>query len=191
MAEDEEVREPTTSEKAHLILGVIIGAIFMALAVMTVYSDTVSNSGSEVFFEQLNMSHRDIALHTETGDRIDCTVSRFDEVQISRSSYVYRNASCSSWIQVNGSTVTVPVEADVLFNGGDNLSVGFDFPEKYVVCDVSEDMEEKTGEDSYVYNGAECDSYSGSLYEEWNDPEFENFNVHERGKELLENESSS
>jgi len=153
---------------------------------------TISSPGTdEVMFEQLNMSHRDIALHTETGDRLDCTVSRFDEVQISRSSYVYRNASCSSWIQVNGSTVTAPVEAEVLFNGDNELSVGFDFPEDYVVCDVSEGMEGKTGEDSYVYSGAECGAYSGSLYAKWNDTEFENFNVHDRGRELLENQSSS
>ena len=167
-----------------LALGFVLGGLF------TVGLTTSSPGTAEVSFEQLNISHRGIAVDTRSGDRIDCSVSRFDEVQISRSSYVYRNASCSSWIQVNGSTVTAPVEADVLFNGGDSLSVGFDFPEEYVVCDVSEDMEEKTGEDTYVYKGAECGAYSGSLYTKWNDSEFENFNVHERGKELLENKSS-
>jgi hypothetical protein len=80
------------------------------------------------------------------------------------------------------------VKAEVLFDAGD-LRVGFDLGEQYVVCDVSEDMEEKTGDSGYVYNGADCTGFSGSLYESWDDPEFENFNVHERGRELLKNQT--
>jgi hypothetical protein len=135
------------------------------------------------------MSYREIGLKTANGDKLECGASRLNEVQISRNNYVYRNSSCTSWISVNGSTATVPVNAEVLFDA-DDLRIGFELDEEYVVCDVSEDMEKKTGDRSYVYNGADCTGYSGSLYEKWNDSEFENFNVHERGQELLQNQTS-
>jgi len=167
-----------------LALGFVLGGSFML-------GFPQSSSGStEVSFDQLNMSYRDIGLKTESGDRLECSVSRLNEVQISRNNYIYRNSSCESWISVNGSTVTVPVRADVLFDS-DDLRIGFGLGEQYVICDVSEDMEEKTGDRSYVYNGADCTGFSGGLYGKWNDPEFENFNVHERGQELLQNQTGS
>lgn len=150
-------------------------------------STAVPDVSTEVSFEQLNNTYREIGFDTREGDRVLCTVSRLDEVQISRTSYVYRNTSCESWIDVNGSTTTVPVDAEFLFSDGSEFRVGFDFDEEYVVCSVSEETLKKTGEGSYVYRDAGCESVRGGLYEEWNDSEFENFDVHERGRGLLEN----
>jgi hypothetical protein len=48
---------------------------------------------------------------------------------------------------------------------------------------------DSTGSDSWVYNPADCGSGTASLYEKWNDTEFANFDVHERGEEVLKNES--
>jgi hypothetical protein len=168
-----------------LALGFILGG----LAVLPLPSESSSGT-TEVSFDQLNLSHRDIGLNTGSGDRLECGVSRFNEVQISENNYVYRNSSCTSWINVNGSTVTLPVKGDVLFDA-DGIRIGFDVGDQYVVCDVSEEMEEKTGESSYVYSGAECEAFAGGLYGKWNDPEFENFNVYERGQELLKNQTEN
>jgi len=185
--EEEEVREATTSEKQHLVVGLALG-LTIGFVLFLASSGAGSDSPAEVTFEQLNLSHRAIALDTGNGDRVDCTVSRFNEVQISGSSYVYRNASCESWIQVNGSTVWVPVDADFLING---TTVGFDFGEEHVVCGLTDEMKSKIEEQKWSYGDAECGGFSGSLYRKWNDAEFENFNVHKRGQELLENQSSS
>jgi hypothetical protein len=85
----------------------------------------------------------------------------------------------------------MPVTGDLLFRAGNasSFSIGFDFGSEYVSCRVSEEDEKKTGEDSYVYSPADCGSGTGSLYSKWNDSEFANFNVHERGEEVLKNES--
>lgn len=165
-----------------------LGAFFGAAIVLMV---VVSGEGSQaqVSFDQLNVSYREIAVDTANGDRLECGVSRFNEVQISDSAYIYRNSTCESWMLMNGSTVTAPVKGEVLFDGKE-LRIGFDFDEEYVVCDVSKGNMEIAGEGSYVYNGADCIGYSGSLYNQWNDPEFENFNVHEWGRELLENQTA-
>lgn len=183
--EEEEVRKATTSEKQHMAVGLALG-LTIGFGLFLASSGAESGSPAEIAFEQLNLSHRVIALDTGKGDKMDCTVSRFNEVQISESSYVYRNASCESWIQVNGSTVSVPVNTDFLING---TTVGYDLGEEHVVCGLTEEMKSKVGEQKWRYEGAECEGFSGSLYERWNDTEFENFNVHERGQELLENRS--
>jgi len=178
-------------ERSEFLFVFVLGTVFGAAIVLMVAMDAESQSSTEVSFEQLNNTYREIGFDTREGDRVLCTVSRLDEVQISRTTYVYRNASCESWIDMNGSTTTVPVDAEFLFSGGSEFRVGFDFDEEYVVCSVSEERLKKTGEGSYIYRDAGCESVRGGLYEEWNDSEFENFNVHERGQELLENGSSS
>jgi hypothetical protein len=183
--EEEEVREATTSEKQHMVVGLALG-LTIGFVLFLASSGAGSDSPAEVSFDQLNLSHRAIALDTGNGDRVDCTVSRVNEVQISGSSYVYRNASCESWIQVNGSTVSVPMDADFLING---TTVGFDFGEEHVVCGLTNEMKSKVAEQSWIYEDAECEAFSGSLYTEWNDAGFGNFNVHERGQELFENRS--
>ena len=163
--------------------GALFGAGIVLMVVLT------GGSQAQVSFDELNVSYREIVVDTAGGDRLECGVSRFNEVQISESAYVYRNSTCEAFMQFDG-TVTAPVNGEVLFDA-EQLRIGFDFDEEYVVCDVSEEREEKTGESSYVYNDADCQGWSGSLYRKWNDPKFENFNVHERGQKLLRNQSAN
>lgn len=191
MSDDDDVREATASEKSHMLLGIAFGLVFGLLGSFMLLQEDASDPVDHVSYEQVNNTFREIGVATGTGDVLECGVSRLDEVQISDSSYIYRNASCESSVQVNGSNVSMPVNGDVLFRAGNatSFSVGFDFRDEYVVCRVSEADEEKTGSDSYVYSPAECGSGTGSLYEKWNDSGFANFNVHERGREVLRNES--
>ncbi|WP_313694223.1 hypothetical protein [Halorarum halobium] len=189
MEEEDEVREATTSEKRHMIIGVAFG-LTIGLFLFLVSLGADAGSQTQVSFDQLNLSYREIGMKTASGDRLRCTVSRLNEVQISENSYVYRNSTCTSWVTVNGSAVTAPVKGVVLFDA-EELRIGFDFEEEYVVCDVSAERQEKTGKGSYVYNGADCTGFSGSLYSKWDDPGFEDFNVHERGQELLQNQTGS
>jgi len=187
------VGENTNSEKANMVFGIALGLIFAGyLAIVLVGGESFEErSVDRVSYMQVNNTYREIGVTTGTGDSLECGVSRLDEVQISDSSYIYRNASCDSFLEVNGSNVSMPVTGDILFKSGNALSfsVGFDFDDGYVVCGVSEDMKNKIGEDSWVYDPADCGSGTGSLYEKWNDTEFANFNVHERGEEILNNES--
>jgi hypothetical protein len=188
-----EVRENTTSEKANMVFGIAIGLIFGGyLGIVLVGGESVEErSVDRVSYMQVNNTYREIGVTTGSGDVLECGVSRLDEVQISDSSYIYRNASCESSLQVDGGNVSMPVTGDLLFKAGNasSFSIGLDFRDEYVVCSVFEESEEKTGSDSYMYSPADCGSGTGSLYSKWNDSEFANFNVHERGEEVLKNES--
>jgi hypothetical protein len=175
---------------AVLVAVLVVGSISV-LQFALPSDDGNAGVSDRVSYEQVNNTFREIGVTTGTGDSLECGVSRLDEVQISDSSYIYRNAGCNSFLGVNISNVLMPVSADVLFKADsqESFRVGFDFEDEYVVCGVSEEVESPTGEDSWVYSPADCGSGRGSLYEKWNDSEFANFNVHERGEEVLNNES--
>jgi len=180
-------------EESEFLIIFSLGALFGMFIVLMVAVGDQPQSSSEMSFEQLNNTYRDIGVNTSSNQGFSCSVSRLDEVQISRSTYIYRNASCTTTFEVGGSGVDVPTrEVDLLFrSNGSKYSIGFELPHRFVECGVSEDQERKSGDDSWVYGGAECSTSSGSLYEEWDDPEFKDFNVHDRGQELLQNESNS
>jgi hypothetical protein len=179
-------------EWALFLTGMLVGALIMTIvALAAIHSNSSAEVSDRVSFEQVNNTYREIGVNTSSGDRLSCTISRLDEVQISDMSYIYGNGSCVSTIQVNGSELDVPTEkVDVLFRVNDSrFDLGFDLPESYVVCDIAEGDEQKAGPDKWIYVDAVCSYSSGSLYEKWNDSEFANFNVHERGEEVLKNES--
>lgn len=178
-------------DRDAILVGIIVAVSITAVVAALSSDDGDAEVVDRISYDQVNNTYREIGLITGTGDVLECGVSRLDEVQISDSSYIYRNASCESSLQVNSSNVSMPVTGDLLFRAGNasSFSIGFDFGSEYMSCRVSEEDEEKTGSESWRYSPADCSSSIGSLYEKWNDTEFANFNVHERGEEVLKNES--
>jgi len=84
----------------------------------------------------------------------------------------------------------------VLFNSTSTYSrsIGFYSPESQqgIVCDVSRRDEVQISRSAYKYvDSTECRVVGGDLVEHWDDPEFRNFNVFERGQKLLQNQSNS
>jgi len=129
---------------------------------------------------------------------VSCDVSRRDEVQISRDTFLYNEStSCSFQLPVegNGSWPVEDVEGvDVFFQsrGSGQYRIGFDSSgSSFLECSLSESDRERISDGVFRYAGSTgCSVSSGSLYQEWGNSSFEDIRVHDQGRDVVGNRTT-
>jgi hypothetical protein len=142
-------------------------------------------------YNQSGMYDRQLAVDLpESEASVDCSVSRRDEFQVSERVFLYNSTDCSTTFGVDDGNISVNSSGvDVLFRAtdlGDEFSVGYDFSDSALVCNISEADRVENSENQYPVDCGRVEEDISSL---WNNGSFSDFNVHDRGRELLENQS--
>lgn len=176
----------------ELIVVFALGALFGAAIVLMVALHADSVEGPTLTFSEDGLYDRQLAVSLpESGASVDCSFSRRNEFQIAESVFLYNETECSTTFSVGDGNVSVSSSGvDVLFRAGEldeEFSMGYDFTDNALVCNISEADREENSWDQYP---ADCGVVDEDISESWNDANFTDFNVVERGQESLRNESS-
>ncbi|ELY83660.1 hypothetical protein C485_17947 [Natrinema altunense JCM 12890] len=126
-------------------------------------------------------------------------MSRRDELQISRDTFLYDESTrCSLQLPVveNRSWSVEDVESvDVFFQsrGSGEYRIGFDSSSsEFLACSLSESDRERVSDGVFRYAGSTgCSVSLGSLYQEWGNSSFEDIRVHDQGREVVGNRTTS
>ena len=191
MEEDDQIREATTSEKAHMVLGIVFGLVIGGVIAITVSVDDPA-SDPMLTFDRPGLYDRGFSVDLpESGASVDCSFSRRNEFQISKPVFLYNETDCSTTFTVDDGNVSVNSSSvDVLFkfrNLGEDFSMGYDFNDNSLVCNISEADSVDDGGDQYP---VDCSVVDEDISESWNDANFTDFNVVERGQNAIADQSN-
>jgi len=170
-----------------LVAAVVVGFF---LGGLTVLASSSSSQDPVLSYDKSGLYERGLLVNLpEAGTAVDCTVSRRNEFQISESTYLYNSTDCSTQIRIDQGNISVgSSNVDVLFKASgsvEEFSLGYDFGETALVCDVSEG-EAHSDEARFP---VDCSRVDEDISRSWNDESFSNFNVIDRGQDTVEGQS--
>jgi hypothetical protein len=170
-----------------LLAAVVVGFF---LGGMTVFVGLSSSPDPVLSYDKSGLYERGLSVNLpEAGTAVDCTVSRRNEFQISESVFLYNSTDCSTEIRVDQGNISVSSSnVDVLFKSsgsGKEFSLGYDFGDSALVCDVSEG---NTGLDEARFP-VDCSRVEEDISRSWNNESFSDFNVIDRGQDTVEGQS--
>jgi hypothetical protein len=153
---------------------------------LTVLASSSSSPDPVLSYDKSGLYDRGLSVNLpEAGTAVDCTVSRRNEFQISESTYLYNSTDCSIQIRVDQGNLSVSSSnVDVLFKASgsaEEFSLGYDFGDSALVCDVSEG-EARSDEARFP---VDCSRVDEDISQSWNNESFTDFNVIDRGQDTV------
>ena len=219
LVEEEDVDERSGEDEFFGVFtrGLVAGGIFLAGVIFTLAGVTYGPTGfvgepvdsspeSQGFrdavavYESEGVFNRSFSVYNRDRSMgVSCDVSRRDEVQISRDTFLYNEStSCSIQLPVEGNrswSVEDVEGVDVFFQsrGSGEYRIGFDSSgSEFLACSLSGSDREKVSTGVFRYAGSTgCSVSSGSLYQRWGNSSFEDIRIHDQGRDVVRNRTTS